>query len=100
MSDPNSIQHRMDEIQRNQTFSDALGKILSGKMGYKPVIETKKAEIKCKKCGKGFDDAVKFCNECGTKIFIKPTSCPKCAKPVLLTDRFCLECGESLEDTN
>lgn len=96
--DPNSMQHRMQEIQRTQSFSDAFGKILSGKSGYKPVIEVKKAEIRCKKCGKVFADPVKFCNECGAKIFIKPTKCPKCSKNVLLEDKFCENCGENLED--
>ena len=33
------MQMRMQEIQQSESFSDVLGKLLSGKAGYKPVIE-------------------------------------------------------------
>jgi len=70
--DANGIQKRMTEIQNNAmndpSFQDALGKLFSGKSGYKPVIETKQVIIKCKNCGKIVEDAQKFCDECGTKI--------------------------------
>src|SRR3989338_6593437 len=96
--DPNSTQARMNEIQRNESFASAFSKIVSGKSGYKAVIEKKPQIIKCKKCGASFENPVKFCNECGTKIFIKPIICPKCSKPVFADDKFCQDCGQSLED--
>ncbi len=97
MTDSNFIQKRMNEIQRNEDFVDAYSKIISGKSGYKAVIEKKSVIIKCTGCGRQFDDGVKFCSECGTKVWIKPTKCPKCLKGVFPEDKFCQECGESLE---
>lgn len=66
--DANNIQHRMQEIQQDKSFSSALGKILSGKAGYKPVIETRRVEIRCKGCGIIVDENAKFCPECGRKV--------------------------------
>jgi len=70
--DANSIQKRMSEIQSNavndSSFQDALGKLFSGRAGYKPVIETRQVIIKCKNCGKVLEDTQKFCHECGTKV--------------------------------
>ena len=70
--DPNSIQKRMNEIQGNASndpsFQNALGKLLSGRQGYKPVIETRQVIIKCKTCGKIMDDSQKFCDECGARV--------------------------------
>lgn len=66
--DANSLQHRMQEIQKDASFSNALGKLLSGRPGYKPVIETKQIIAKCKQCGKIMDDSQKFCDECGAKV--------------------------------
>lgn len=91
------MQKRMDEIQRNESFSGALGKILSGKANYKPVIERKQVIIKCTGCGRQLDEGIKFCSECGTKVWIKPTKCPKCTINVYPEDKFCQQCGESLE---
>lgn len=66
--DANYTQERMNELQRSQEFAGALGKILSGKANYKPVIEMRKVEIKCPGCGSILADNMKFCPECGTKI--------------------------------
>ncbi|MEK6945777.1 MAG: zinc ribbon domain-containing protein [Nanoarchaeota archaeon] len=93
--DPNFVQKRMNEIQSNQGFVDAFSKIVSGKAGYKAVIEKKPVIIKCTGCGKILEE-VKFCPDCGTKVWIKPTNCPKCTKPVADEDKFCQDCGESL----
>ena len=72
--DANSIQHRMNEIPSNATndpnFQNALGKLFSGRQGYKPVIETKQVVIRCKNCGKVLEDTQKFCDECGTRVEI------------------------------
>ncbi|VVB83975.1 zinc-ribbon domain protein [uncultured archaeon] len=70
--DAGGIQKRMSEIQSNMTndasFQSALGKLFSGRPGYKPVIETKQVVIKCKSCGKIMEDGQKFCDECGTRV--------------------------------
>ena len=47
--DPNDIQKRMQEIQKNDEFSDAFSRIVSGKAGYKAVIEKKPIIYKCKR---------------------------------------------------
>ena len=39
--DPNFIQKRMEEIQKNDDILDAFSRIVSGKPGYKTVIEKK-----------------------------------------------------------
>lgn len=97
MTDPNFIQKRMNEIQRNEDFVNTYSKIISGKAGYRAVIEKKPVIIKCTGCGIQLDEGVKFCSECGAKVWIKPTKCPKCLKGVFPDDKFCQECGESLE---
>jgi rRNA maturation endonuclease Nob1 len=70
--DAGGIQKRMSEIQNNAmndpSFQNALGKLFSGKSGYKPVIETRQVIIRCKGCGKIVDECQKFCDECGTKV--------------------------------
>ena len=66
--DANSLQKRMNEIQSDASFASALGKLMSGRPGYKPVIETKQIIIKCRNCGKIMEDNQKFCDECGTRV--------------------------------
>ena len=62
------MQMRMQEIQKDESFSDVLGKILSGKSGYKPVIEKKQEILMCKTClAHLLIQGQKFCHECGTK---------------------------------
>ena len=48
--DPNFIQKRMQEIQQNDAIANAFGKLVSGKEGYKAVIEKKQVFLKCKNC--------------------------------------------------
>ncbi|MFH1503306.1 MAG: hypothetical protein ABIE36_01460 [Candidatus Diapherotrites archaeon] len=64
----NYIQKRMEELQKSDDFANAFGRLLSGKSGYKAVIEKKQVQIKCPSCGIIFDSPVKFCSECGMKI--------------------------------
>lgn len=90
-------QKRMEEIQRNGDFASAFSKMVSGKAGYKAVIEKKAIIIKCRKCNKVLDEGIKFCPDCGTKVWVKPTKCPKCTKGVFDDEKFCKECGETLE---
>ncbi len=64
----NNIQERMQDIQKNDSFADAFSKIVSGKSGYKAIIEKKPMIIKCKNCQTTLDFSQKFCHECGTKV--------------------------------
>ena len=69
MVDANNIQLRMQEIQQSESFSDVLGKLLSGKAGYKPVIEKKQEILMCKTCMTPLlIQKQKFCHECGKKM--------------------------------
>jgi len=95
--DPNSTQKRMSEIQRNESFASAFSMIVSGRPGYKAVIEKKPVIILCRKCGKQLEEGIKFCPDCGTKVWVKPKNCPKCSKGVFVDDKFCQDCGENLE---
>lgn len=60
---------------RDQMNSDAVaeafGYLLSGKKGYKTVIERKVEPIRCTGCSTILGDNVKFCSECGTKVEVK-----------------------------
>ena len=59
---------------RDQMNSDAVaeafGFLLSGKKGYKTVIERKVEPIRCSGCSVVLGDNVKFCPECGTKVIM------------------------------
>ena len=81
--DPNSIQ-------------DAYSLVVSGKKGYKAVIERKKPKPKCSKCGRGGDEEQKFCPQCGGKMVVPITNCPGCQKLIEDTEKFCTNCGHNL----
>ncbi len=66
--DAGSIQKRMNELQNDAGFQAALGKLVSGKSNYKPVIETRHVAVKCRHCGKILEDTQKFCDECGARV--------------------------------
>ncbi len=67
--DANNIQMRLQEMQKNEDFASAYGKLVSGKMGYKPVIEKKQEVLMCKRCMTPLlVQEQKFCHECGMKI--------------------------------
>lgn len=61
-------QRIQEEMQKNDAILDAFSKIVSGKAGYKTVIEKKPMIIKCKNCQTILDINQKFCHECGTKV--------------------------------
>ena len=96
MSEVYDRQKQQEEIQNSDAFLDVFSKVVSGKSGYRSVIEKKKEIIKCRKCGLVVEPTQKFCAECGTKVWIKPTKCPKCTKSVSLDEKFCQDCGENL----
>jgi len=68
MSEVYDRQKAQEEIQKSQSFLDAFSKIVSGKQGYKAVVEYKHVVIKCKKCGTILEANEKFCHECGMKM--------------------------------
>ncbi|MEK6856258.1 MAG: zinc ribbon domain-containing protein [Nanoarchaeota archaeon] len=87
------------KYQNPNTIQDAFSKVVSGKMGYKAVIERKKVPPKCEKCGRGGDEGQKFCPGCGGKMIIPLTECPGCKAPLMNdTDKFCIECGHKLKE--
>jgi membrane protease subunit (stomatin/prohibitin family) len=47
----------------------------------------------CSKCGLGNRSGLKFCGECGHKLF---KTCPKCGEATGDNQKFCPSCGESL----
>jgi len=81
------------------SVEDAFGLIVSGKSGYKPVIERRVDPVKCPKCGTVVPGDKKFCPGCGEKVERKPTSikCSKCNNLFEDDDVFCGECGAKRE---
>jgi len=85
------------KYQDAESIQDAFSKVVSGKIGYKAVIERKKILPKCSKCGRGGDEDQKFCPQCGGKMAVPLTNCLNCKKPINEEDKFCTECGLNLK---
>jgi predicted nucleic acid-binding Zn ribbon protein len=81
---------------QNDSIADAFSKLVSGRPGYKTVLEKKVIPPKCVKCGRGGDPEQKFCPQCGGKMVVPITNCPKCNSPIELNQKFCTNCGETL----
>jgi rRNA maturation endonuclease Nob1 len=64
----NEIQKRMGELQKSGNFANSLGKLLSKKPGYTAVVEKKRVNIRCLRCGKVFENSIKACPGCGSKV--------------------------------
>lgn len=86
------------ETTEGAKVSDAFSLIVSGKKGYKAVIERKKPQPKCVKCGRGGEEGQKFCSQCGGKMAIPLTNCPTCKRSIDESEKFCIECGTKLRD--
>jgi ribosomal protein L37AE/L43A len=57
------------KYQDDEKVKDIYGKIVSGKKGYRSILERKREIPKCPGCGKNIEDeAAKFCSECGAKL--------------------------------
>ncbi len=54
--------------QNVEAVQDAFSQLVSGKKGYKAVIERKVEPIKCASCSTQLDPIEKFCHECGAKV--------------------------------
>jgi rRNA maturation endonuclease Nob1 len=59
------------KYENSDAIQDAFSKIVSGKMGYKAVIERKHEPLKCPSCAKLLEGNEKFCPECGAKVNLK-----------------------------
>ena len=87
------------KFQDPSSIQDAYAKVVSGKSGYRAVIERKKIPPKCIKCGRGGDEGQKFCPQCCGKMIVPITNCSNCKKPFDEGQKFCTECGQNLEQT-
>ena len=85
------------KFQDANAIQDAFSRVVSGKVGYKAVIEKKKIPPKCIKCGRGGDEDQKFCPQCGGKMVVPLTNCPQCKKSIDDSEKFCTECGNNLD---
>jgi len=83
-------------LQDVNAIQDAYSQLVSGKKGYKAVIERKKIPPKCIKCGRGGDVDQKFCPQCGGQMKIPLTNCPSCQASIGDTEKFCMNCGKEL----
>jgi rRNA maturation endonuclease Nob1 len=54
----------------SDAVADAFSFLVSGKRGYKTIIERKVEPLKCTGCNVLIGDNVKFCSECGTKVIL------------------------------
>ncbi len=55
------------KYQDPEVIQDAFSTLVSGKKGYKAIIERRKDIPKCKSCQKMLEGNEKFCPECGAK---------------------------------
>ena len=67
MDEIHSRQKAQEDMQRSEEFVGLFSKIVSGKPGYKTVVQVKPITSKCKNCGAILSEKQKFCHECGTK---------------------------------
>lgn len=68
MVDATHMQKMMNQMQaEDDKMAELMGKILSGRPGYKAVIEKSRPPKKCTNCQKILDGTEKFCPDCGTK---------------------------------
>ncbi|MEK6825764.1 MAG: zinc ribbon domain-containing protein [Nanoarchaeota archaeon] len=84
------------KYQEEEALQEAFSKVVSGKSGYKTIIERKKIPPKCIQCGRGGDQEQKFCAQCGGKMKIPLTHCPGCKRMIEDIEKFCTECGHDL----
>lgn len=84
--------------QNSESIEDAFSRMVSGKLGYKTIIERRPDVIFCPKCNKSLGEETKFCPDCGSKASIKYSFCPKCRKGTEGEEKFCMGCGSKLRD--
>jgi len=86
------------KFQDGDAIADAYSLLVSGKKGYKAVIERKKIPPKCVKCGRGGDIDQKFCPQCGGEMKTPLTNCPGCNASLGDTEKFCTNCGKKVRE--
>jgi rRNA maturation endonuclease Nob1 len=59
------------EQMNSDAVAEAFGFLVSGKKGYKTVIERKVEPLKCFSCNIVLQEGVKFCSECGAKVEVR-----------------------------
>ena len=59
---------KYQEGENKEEIASIMGKILSGREGYKAIVETKKENKKCPECEWVLEGGEKFCPECGKKV--------------------------------
>jgi uncharacterized OB-fold protein len=67
MSEIYDRQSGQEDLQRSEDFTNIFSKVVSGKAGYKTIVDVKPIISKCPDCGTNLDERQKFCHECGTK---------------------------------
>jgi RNA polymerase subunit RPABC4/transcription elongation factor Spt4 len=87
------------KYQEGDELQDAFGKLLSGKSGYKPIIERRIDPIVCNNCKLVVEGTKNFCPQCGSKLEKKPTSkkCNECNELFDGEEFFCAHCGKKRE---
>ncbi len=87
------------KYQDVEDLEDAFGKLLSGKSGYKPIIERRVEPARCDVCGISVEGTKNFCPQCGGKLQKKPTSikCSECNSFFDGDELFCGNCGKKRE---
>ena len=56
------------KYQEDAQVAELFGQLISGKKGYKTIIEKSPKVLRCSSCQKMLDDDAKFCGECGTRV--------------------------------
>ena len=56
------------QYQDSEDMAAIVGKLVSGKSGYRAVIEKRKEVVKCSQCGHVLEGNERFCPECGNKV--------------------------------
>ena len=84
------------KYQNPNSIQDAFSQLVSGRKGYKTIIEKKKIPPRCVKCGRGGDEDQKFCPQCGGEMKIPIVECPACQKPLAGDEKFCTGCGKEI----
>lgn len=58
----------LNKFMNDEKVLDAFSKLISGKSGYRTILERRKEPVICKNCKKHLTGEEKFCPECGTKV--------------------------------
>jgi len=68
MAEVHDMQKKVLGMQNTDEVNSIFSEMISGKAGYKTVVEMKKEPIKCRNCDLILGGDEKFCPECGQKV--------------------------------